>query len=311
MQENSDASVEELKTFIAVADLGSFAEAARRMGRDTSVLSRRINALELKLGVRLLARTTRAVVLTEAGAQYHRRVQTILDELEAANREIGDIAATPRGLLRISAPLAFGRRWITPLLPAFVAAFPDIRVDVRFTDRHVDLVADGFDLAVRVGQLADSTYVTRRIGTYRTMLVAAPSYLAERGAPARPEELNDHACLSFTGLGTWPRLPLTKGGKRIVVEMNGPIISDSAEILVDAAVAGSGIILAPDWHVIDHLRRGELVEVLPGWSAANDGPVNIILPPGRIIPAKSRAFIERVSDHLRDGWNWKALEEAS
>lgn len=300
----TDASLDELKAFIAVADLGSFAEAARHMGRDTSVLSRRINALERRLGVRLLARTTRAVVLTEAGDRYHRRVQTILDELEAANREVSDIAVTPRGLLRISMPLAFGRRWIAPLLPKFTADYPEIRVDARFTDRHVDPVAEGFDLALRVGQLADSAYVTRRIATFRTLLVAAPSYLAARGTPERPEDLGAHACLGFTGHVTWPRWPLAKDGRRIMVEPRGPIISDSAEILVDAAIAGSGIILAPDWHVIDHLSHGELIEVLPGWSAANDGPINVILPPGRIVPAKSRVFIELVSDHLRAGWAW-------
>ena len=304
MQETSAASIEELRTFITVADLGSFAEAARHLGRDTSVLSRRINALERRLGVRLLARTTRAVALTEAGTQYHRRVQAILDELEAANREVSDIAVTPRGLLRVSMPLAFGRRWIAPLLPGFAADFPEIRVDARFTDRHVDPVAEGFDLALRVGRPADSACIARRIGSYRTMLVAAPAYLAARGMPERPEDLGAHACLGFTGHVTWPRWPLTKGGRRVMVEPKGPIISDSAEILVDAAVAGSGIILAPDWHVIDHLRSGELVEILPGWCAANDGPINAILPPGRIVPAKARAFIDRVTQHLRDGWEW-------
>ncbi|MFT3691281.1 LysR substrate-binding domain-containing protein [Paenirhodobacter sp.] len=304
MQEDPP-SIEELRTFIAVADFGSFAEAARHMGRDTSVLSRRINALERRLGVRLLARTTRAVVLTEAGEQYHRRVQTILEELEAASRDVSDIAVTPRGLLRVSMPLAFGRRWIAPLLPGFAADFPEIRVDVRFSDRHVDPVPEGFDLTLRVGQLADSACIARRIGTYRTMLVAAPAYLAARGVPERPEDLGEHACLCFTGHVTWPRWPLSKGGRRVMVEPKGPIISDSAEILVDAAVAGAGIILAPDWHVIDHLRRGELVELLPGWSAANDGPINVILPPGRIVPAKVRVFIDRAAEHLREGWDWE------
>lgn len=311
MHETNDASIEELQAFLAVANLGSFAAAARQLGRDSSVLSRRINALEQRLGTRLFARSTRTVTVTEAGAQYQRRVQMILDELDAANREISDIAVNPRGVLRISMPLAFGRRWIAPLLPAFAADFPDIRVDARFTDHHVDLVADGFDLALRIGQLADSAYISRHVGTYRTMLVAAPSYLARRGVPQRPDALHDHACLGFVGHISWPRWQLTKGKKRFVMEPKGPITSDSAEILVDAAVAGAGILLAPDWHIIDHLRHGELMEVLPGWSAANDGPISIILPPGRIIPAKSRVFIERVSDHLRNGWSWNGDESAN
>lgn len=302
VQENEAATIDELKAFVMIANLGSFAEAARRLGRDTSVLSRRVNALERRLGARLLARSTRAVVLTEAGEQYLRRVETILDELEAANREVSDLAVTPKGVLRVTMPFTFGRRWITPLLPGFAVRHPDIKVDVRFTDRYVDLVSEGFDLAIRVGKLDDSGQVSRRVGTYRTMLLASPQYLARRGRPTHPDELAGHDCLSFTGHSTWPRWPLAKDGERVFVETNGPIISDSAEILVDAAVAGSGIIFAPDWHVFEHISRGVLVEIMPGWGAVNDGPVNIVLPPGRIVPAKARVFIDLVSDYLRPGW---------
>lgn len=303
LQEAQDATIDELRAFVAIAHHGSFASAARTLGRDTSVLSRRINALERRLGTRLLARSTRAVTLTEAGEHYYRRVQTVLEELEAANREVSDLAVTPRGVLRVTMPLSFGRRWIVPLLPDFMAKYPDVRVDARFSDRYVDLISEGFDLAVRIGQLDNSGQVSRRIGTYRTMLLASPDYLSRRGTPRQPEELVRHDCLSFAGNYTWPRWPLTKDGKRCFIETNGSFISDSADILVDAAAAGLGIILAPDWHVFDHLRRGELIEILPGWSAANDGPVSIVMPPSRIIPAKSRAFIEMVSEQLRNGWN--------
>jgi DNA-binding transcriptional LysR family regulator len=304
MQESGDPNLEELKAFVAVATLGSFAGAARKLGRDSSVLSRRIHALEKRLGVRLLARTTRAVVVTEAGAQYLRRIQNVLDELDAANLEASDIAGTPRGVLRLSLPHAFGHRWIAPLLPAFIARYPQVRVDARFTDRYVDMVAEGFDLALRIGQLADSSYVTRRIGTHRTMLAASPAYLERRGVPMQPEDLAAHDCLGFSGYITWPRWPLAKGGERLSFEPKGPLVADSSEVLLQAALAGLGIVFAPDWHIVQYLRSGELVELLPGWGASNDGPVNIVHPPGRIVPAKSRVFVEMVIERLGAGWQW-------
>jgi DNA-binding transcriptional LysR family regulator len=196
--------------------------------------------LEQQLGVRLLSRTTRRVALTEVGALYHRRVQTLLDELASASREASDIAASPQGLLRISVPVTFGRQWIAPLLPSFLARHPQIRIDARFSDRMVDVVAEGFDVAIRVGVLRDSSLTSRRIASYRNLLVAAPGYLAKHGSPRTPDDLLDHACLVFTGYAAWPDWPLMKDGKRKTIRPTGPLIADNSEAMLLAAVEGCG-----------------------------------------------------------------------
>jgi DNA-binding transcriptional LysR family regulator len=196
--------LEELAAFVAVAEAGSFTEAAKKLRRDASVISRRSSQIEQRLGVRLLSRTTRRVALTEVGVLYYRRVQALLDELASASREASDFAASPQGLVRVSLPITFRRQWIAPLLPSFLARHPQIRIDVRFTDRFVDVVAEGFDIAIRVGALRNSSLASRRMASYRNFLVAAPSYLAARGTPQTPADLMNHACLGFTSHAAWP-----------------------------------------------------------------------------------------------------------
>ncbi|GJD57724.1 LysR family transcriptional regulator [Methylobacterium dankookense] len=305
MQEFSElADLEALTTFVAVAEAGSFAAAARLLGRDASVLSRRIGQLERRLGVRLLSRTTRRVALTEAGALYCRRVQGVLDELANASREASDFAATPQGLVRVSLPLAFGRQWITPVLPPFLARHPRIRVELRLADRFVDLVAEGFDVAIRVaaGRPRDSSLTIRKLAGYRNLLVAAPDYLAARGAPAAPADLAGHACLGFTGYAGWPDWPLTKADRRETVRPACALVADSTEVLLEAAIAGAGITFTADWLAGPALRSGRLVEVLPGWSGRESGGVYAILPPGRLVPAKTRLFVDAVAQAVRAGW---------
>lgn len=175
------------------------AAAATVLRRDASLISRRVSALEARLGVRLLARTTRRVAVTEAGAAYLRRVQAILAELAAADAEAADRAAAPRGVLCLAVPAAFGRMWVAPLLPGFLAAYPAIRIELRHADRYVDLVAEGFDAAIRVGALQDSGLVARRLASFRRLLCASPAYLSAHGTPATPEALEHHACLGLDG----------------------------------------------------------------------------------------------------------------
>ncbi|CAA2139034.1 HTH-type transcriptional regulator DmlR [Hyphomicrobium sp. ghe19] len=223
MQESREpARLEQLEAFAAVAETGSFTTAARKLGRDASVISRRLSQLEEQLGIRLMSRTTRRVTLTEAGKLYYRRIQVILDELAQANREASDIATSPQGVLRISLPVTFGRQWIAPLLPAFLKQHPQIRIDAHFSDRRVDLVADGFDIAIRVGTLRDSSLTVRKIASYRYVMAAAPSYLAKRGTPRTPESLAKHDCLGFSGHAAWPDWLLMKDGKRRTVHPTGP-----------------------------------------------------------------------------------------
>lgn len=295
-------SLEQLAAFIAVAETGSFTEAAKNLGRDASVISRRVSLLEQQLGVRLLSRTTRRVALTEVGAIYHRRVQTLLDELAVASREASDIAASPQGLLRVSVPVTFGRQWIAPLLPAFLARHPLIRIDIRFSDRLVDVVAEGFDVAIRVGVPRDSTLTSRKIASYRSLLVAAPSYLASHGRPKTPDDLAAHACLGFSGHADWPDWLMMKDGKRRTVRPVGPLVADNSEVVLMAAISGAGITFTPDWLAGPEIRAGRLVQILPGWSGRAEGGVYAVMPPGHLVPTKTRLFVEEVSQSVKVGW---------
>ncbi len=294
--------LEQLAAFVAVAEAGSFKDAAKRIGRDASIVSRRVSQLEQKIGARLLSRTTRRVTLTEVGMLYHRRIQGILDELENASREASDSAASPQGVLRISLPVTFGRQWIAPLLPAFLARHPLIRIDARFSDRLVDVVSEGVDVAIRVGVLRDSSLTSRKIASYRNLLVAAPSYLTKHGRPKAPEDLAKHACLGFSGHADWPDWLMMKEGKRKTIRPAGPLIADNSEVILAAAIAGAGITFTADWLAGPALRDGKLVEVLPGWGGKAEGGVYAILPPGRMIPTKTRLFVDEIAKSIKAGW---------
>jgi len=303
MQESSKRpNLDELTAFLAVAEACSFSGAATVLGRDATIISRRVAQLERRLGVRLFSRTTRRVALTEVGAIYYRRVRGIVSDLDSASLEAGDFATSPQGLLRISLPVTFGRRWVAPLLPAFMAKYPKIDVDARFSDRYVDVVAEGFDVAVRVGALHDSSLTARKIAPFRSVLVAAPSYLATRGVPATPADLLDHSCLGFTNHPSWPDWILNKDGQRKTLRPTGRLVSDSSETLLMAAIEGCGVILTPDWLAGPTIRTGELVEVLQGWIGSEDGGVYAIMPPGHLVPAKARVFVDEITASIQAGW---------
>lgn len=294
--------LELLAAFVAVAETGSFAAAANKLSRDASVISRRVSQLEKVLGVRLLSRTTRRVVVTEVGAAYHRRLQALLDELAVASREVTDVAASPQGLLRISVPVTFGRHWIAPLLPAFLARYPQIRIDAKFSDRHVDVVSEGFDIAIRVGVLRDSSLTSRKIASYRNLLAASPKYIAKNGKPKSPADLAKHACIGFSGHADWPDWRMVKNGKRATVRPTGALIADNSEVVLMAAVEGAGIIFTPDWLAGPEIRAGKLAEVLPGWGGIAGGGVYAVLPPGHLIPTKTRLFVDEIAKSIKAGW---------
>jgi DNA-binding transcriptional LysR family regulator len=188
------------------------------------------------------------------------------------------------------------------LLPSFVARHPQIRIDARFTDRQVDVVAEGYDVAIRVGVLRDSSLTSRKLASYRNILVAAPDYLAAHGKPRTPSDLMKHACLTFTGFAAWPDWPLLKDGKRQTVRPTGPLIADSSEALLLAAIEGAGITFTPDWLAGPAMRAGKLAQVLPGWGGPSNGGVYAILPPGRLVPTKTRIFVDEIANHIRAGW---------
>ncbi len=305
MHERSGAQWEQIQAFAAVAERGGFAAAGRALGRDASVISRRVDALEQRLGVRLVSRTTRRVSLTEAGARYLARVRAVLDELAAADLDVTEAAATPRGLLRLSLPAEFSKRWIAPWLPAFVAAYPDLQLELLHSHHFVDLVAEGFDAAVRIGQLPDSSLVSRCLASFDVVLCASPGYLERRGIPRQPDDLAHHACLGMTKARLWPDWKLRDGGQQVVQHVAGPIVSDDSEGLLVACVGGAGIMPAPEWLVGAELADGRLVRVLPTWCLDHEAAVHVVLPPGRMVPAKTRVFIDYLVQTLTPSAPWR------
>lgn len=295
-------NLDELSTFVAVVEVHSFTAAARLIGRDATIVSRRMAQLEDQLGVQLFSRTTRRVAPTEAGALYYRRIRALLDQIDSAAEEASDFAASPKGLLRISLPVTFGRRWVAPLFPEFLQRHPKIQIDVRFSDRYVDVVTEGFDVVIRLGALSDSSLVARQIASFRNLLYAAPTYLQTHGMPQTPEDLLSHACLGFSNHITWPDWILRGNGQQRTLRPSGPLIADNAEALLQAAIGSAGIILTPDWLAEGAVRRGELIQVLPEWQGSQERGVYAVMPPGRLIPSKTRVFIDEVAKAIQSNW---------
>lgn len=285
---------DEVVAFAAVARTGSFKAAGVNLDRDASIISRRLSQLERRLGVRLLLRTTRSVTLTEAGALYFRRIQSVLDEIDMATREVTGFAATPQGVLKISLPVTYGRDVIAPLFAAFLRKYPQIQIDAHFLDRTVDIVSEGFDVVIRVGAISDSSLVARKISAFRNLLVASPDYLSREGAPLTPDDLQSHACLGFTKHPDWPNWVLEKAGERRSIRPIGPLVADSSESIMVAAVNGAGVALVPGWMAAPRLRAGGLIEVLPGWRSVRALDVHVVMPPGALVPGKTRAFVDEI-----------------
>lgn len=295
---------DDLTAFVAVAESGSFTSASAKLERDASVISRRVSQLEKRLGVRLLVRTTRSVTLTEAGAWFLHRSRAALDELAAASREVGDFASTPQGVLKVSLPVTFGRTVIAPLLPDFLAAYPEIHLDVHFLDRRVDIVAEGFDAVIRVGVIPDSSLVGRQLGSFRSLLVASPGYVRSHRTINRPEDLQDHSCLGFTSHPDWPEWVLENATRKVRLHPEGPMVTNISEALLTAVLKGVGIALLPGWMITTCLHSGELIALLPGWRSAARVSVYTLMPPGLLVPAKTRVFTDMISLALDNSEIW-------
>jgi DNA-binding transcriptional LysR family regulator len=291
--------LEQLSAFVEVARLQSFAKAAGHLERHISAVSRAVAALENRLGVRLLQRTTRRVTLTDAGRDYFQRCETLLGELEGADAEVRERAAALRGTLRVSAATGAGQTLIAPIVPEFLAAHPLVSLDLQLSNRYVDLIEEGYDLALRVGTLAaDSRLVVRRLAPTRRELLASPAYLARRGSPRNPQELAGHACLVLD-IGAHPRRwELQRGRTALAVDVSGPLHSNNSFVLLTACRNGAGIGLLPAMVATADTRRGELARVLPQWSSA-ELEIYAVYPSARFIPAKVRAFVEFVATRLR------------
>ena len=289
---------EQITAFLAAVEHGGFTVAGQALGRDGSILSRRVTALEKRLGVRLMERTTRRLALTEAGEAFHQRMRGALQALQEIEQDTAAAATGVRGTMRIALPATFGRMWVAPILPAFLAAYPDLVVETAFEDRYVDLVAESFDAAVRIGTLTDSRLVARRLAPSRRLLCASPAYLQAHGTPVRPADLAQHACLGFSRLASHPLWHLRDGDKATAIRIAGPLVTDDAQSLVQAAVSGAGIAMVSDWLAGPELCSGRLVPVLSDHPVENNETVYVVHPSARLVPAKTRAFADWIHVQL-------------
>jgi DNA-binding transcriptional LysR family regulator len=280
------ADLADLETFVAVADAGGVSPAARRLGLPKSIVSRRLARLESELGAVLLTRTTRGAALTEAGATFREHAARMCAEMEAGRESIapeGDV----RGLLRVSAPLSFGPTHIAPVLAELARRHPKLQIHAGYTDRKVDLVAEGYDAGIRLGYLADSSLLARRIRSFRAQVVASPTYLAAHGAPSTPEEVVQHPAV-MQGTESWRFM---EGERMDTVHPQGRFKADNGQALVAAALAGLGIAALPDFLIDDHLASGALVPLLVDYPLP-EGGLFVVRPPGAHAPRKVRALTE-------------------
>lgn len=281
--------LEELRVFVAVADLQGFAQAARRLGISPAQVSKLIARLESRLNARLLNRTTRSVSLTDGGRAFQARARALIEDFEQLEKSVQE-TATPRGLLKISVPVSFGMQ-LGPVLLDFAAAYPDVGLEVSVTDRMVNLVDEGLDAAVRIGALADSSLVARKLASVRALTVASPDYLAKRGTPREPGELDRHEAildLNAADPGVWF---FGKGEGRIGVKIGGRLRFANPYICVAAAAAGFGIARVPAFAAADELRSGRIVALL---KKHEPEPVSMyaVYPHARHLASKVRAFVD-------------------
>lgn len=281
--------LEDLAIFVRVAASLSMTAAARELNLSPAVVSKRIKHLEERLGTRLFQRTTRQLSLTEAGQGFFVRIEAILGGVEDAEAFIAGRTETARGVLKISAPTSFGRMHVAPHLKPFMEAHPEITINLTLSDEFVDLVAGGYDLAIRIGELTDSSLVARRLAQVRRLLCASPAYLAAHGTPQSLDDLAEHVCLPPHNNDTW-RLDGPAGP--ISYRPQGPLITNSSEVIREAVIAGLGIALRSTWDVGPELKAGLLVPVLPFLEAPKNVALSAVYPSREFLPAKVRLFID-------------------
>lgn len=282
---------DELATLLALGDAGSFAAAGRALQRHPSVLSKRLNALERRLGIRLVERTTRQLHLTHEGLRLVDKVREAMGLIAQAQKEAAEGAQQVRGRLRVSVPAAMGRRLLSPLLAGFALAHPQVTLEVEYADRLVDIVGERFDAAIRIGKLADSRLVATRLCGHQRLMAAAPAYLERHGMPQTPADLARHNCLGFTGLVSYPEWQLTThAGASHAVVVRGSLVSNDNEALLTAATMGVGILAGGDWLIHPCIEAGQLVRVLPEWQLDADAGIYLVRPSAQFSTAAMTVF---------------------
>lgn len=283
----------DLEIFARVVSAGSMSAAGRELGLSPAVVSKRLRRLEDRLGTRLLQRTTRQISLTEAGQGFYERVVAILAGIEDAEAFVSRRSALARGTLKVSAPTSFGRIHIAPNINAFMQANPYLSINLVLTDEFVDIVGDGYDVAVRIAELSDSSLVARKLAPVRRILCAAPSYIERHGYPASLEDLANHICIAPHNGEPWkldgPQGPL-------VHRPSGPLQTNSSEVVRECVIGGVGIALRSTWDIGQELADGRLVQVLPEYEGSRNVAIHALYASRRFLPAKVRVFIDYLAE---------------
>lgn len=296
----------DLQNFIAVAKAGSLSQAARQLATTKSVISRRLSELEARLGTRLVNRTARGQTLTDEGLLFLDRAERIIADLTEAEEEIGTRRSTPRGTLRIAAPMTFGTMYLSPALVAFGKRYPGVHIDLELDDRTSDLVHGGFDVAVRISRMPDSSLVARTIAPVRHVVCASPAYLAEKGAPESPEELSDRDCILYSNREPNPVLPFVVGNEIRTYRVRCVLRVNNGEVLRDAAVGGLGIALIPTFIAAPAIARGELEIILSGHRAPTS-TISAVYLANRHLTSKVRVFIDFLRAYIGTEPPWDRL----
>lgn len=290
--------LEAMTTLLAVVDTGSLSAASRRLHTPLTTVSRRVSELEAHLRTRLLNRTTRRLTLTDAGGAYVAACRRILDQVDEAERTAAGEYQAPRGELTVTAPMVLGRVHLVPVVAGFMEAYPEVKLNLRLSDRVLDLQEEHVDVAVRIGELPDSPMLARKLGTLRRIVCASPDYLARRGVPDRPEQIDGHECVIFHGFERPEGWAFAgKSGTRLV-PTHSRITLDTAEAVVEAGIAGMGLIRVFCYHVIPAIRQGKLTPLLVDYELAGP-PVYIVHPGGGLMPLKVRAFLDYSAPRLQ------------
>jgi LysR family transcriptional regulator for bpeEF and oprC len=284
-----------MRMLVRVVETGSFSSVAREYSVVQSTVSKQIAALETRLGAQLLRRTSRGLSLTEAGQQFYETAVRVLADLEAAESSIGRGQVTPTGLVRAALSPGIGRMYVVPRLPQFFAQYPDVAVDIVVSERYVSLVEEGIDVAVRIGKLADSTLIARRIGTIEAVTVAAPAYLERCGEPLSPRDLDQHACVAFMFNGEQRSWGFKCPSGPVAIEPKAVLRSNDAENVRAGVLAGIGVGHNPSWLFAAELASGAVRRVLQDY-APDPSPINAVYPGGRALSGKVRAFTDFLAD---------------